>query len=120
MAPMMLHAFFILAFISVSSFKSFDIILPRYLNSWTKWMRFVLLLSLMSGRMLFVLFCSFVSLSMAGKYMATDFDFSVAVPTCILRPNFAKWLKRAWARLVRLSRVVHTEAPSSTYRRLSI
>jgi len=63
--------------------------LPRYLKSWTKWMQFVLLLSML-GRRLFVLLCSCASLSVAGNYMATDFDFSVAVPTCIFRPNFAR------------------------------
>ena len=61
MAPMMLHAFFILDFISVSSFKSLDMMLPRYLKSWTKWMKLVLLLSSMSGRRFFhfVLFLRF-------------------------------------------------------------
>ena len=114
MSPMTLHAFFILALISVSSFRSFDMILPRYLNSWMKWMRFVSLFSLMSGRRLFILFCSCASLSVAGKYTAMDFDFSVVVPTCIFRQNFARWLKRAWVRSARVSRVVHMKAPSST------
>ena len=36
MAPMTLHAFWILAFISVSSFRSLDMMLPRYLKFWTK------------------------------------------------------------------------------------
>jgi len=61
MAPMTLHAFLILAFISLSSFRSFDMMLLRYLNSCTKWMRLLLLLSWMSGRSFLSLFCSCVS-----------------------------------------------------------
>jgi hypothetical protein len=74
----------------------------------------VLLLRVMSGRRFLFLFCSCVSLSVAGKYMATDFDFSVVVPTCIIRPNFARWVNRAWMRVFRLWRLVHTKAHSST------
>ena len=45
-----------------------------------------------------------ISLSVAGKCMAIDFDFSVVVPTYIFSPNFARWVKRAWVWVVRLSR----------------
>ena len=45
-------------------------------------------------------FILFLCFSECGwEIQAMDFDFSAVVPTCILRPNFARWVKRAWVKL---------------------
>ena len=88
-------AFLILVSISVSSFRRGVMMEPRYLNLLTKWTFLLLVSRMSSGKMLFSK--SFLAcLSDAGKNMASDLDFTVFDPRCIIRPKREKCLSRSF------------------------
>ena len=112
-APMMDFALAILVWISMSSFSSGVIRLPRYLNLFTKCI-FLFPGSEMSSGSIFLSKSSRACFRLGGKYMASDLDFVVSDPKCKIRPNRAKCLSNSVIACRSSWRVSNTKKLSST------